>query len=194
MMSLNSEQMSTPVANTDDRLTISVRPPERFRDPRPRHAFPVSHQSADPFVWFPEYHIDLDDADLARLGSNDPQHLLVLAIVTMPAGAGDPCTANLHAPLLINVREHTAHQSIRPDDGCGLRAVLSGAAESDVVGALFRATALPASPAMPEWMASAKRKIKRRFESSAPGRSSATCTVHGRRPAQPTSPLSASRP
>jgi len=99
----------------------------------------LSFLLADPFVWFPEYHIDLDDADLARLGSNDPQHLLVLAIVTMPAGAGDPCTANLHAPLLINVREHTAHQSIRPDDGYGIREPFyleQPPAESAVVGAL----------------------------------------------------------
>jgi flagellar assembly factor FliW len=81
----------------------------------------LSFLLADPFLWFPDYHIDLDDADLARLGSNDPQHLLVLAIVTMPSASGEPCTANLHAPLLFNVRDRQAHQSIRPDDGYGIR-------------------------------------------------------------------------
>jgi len=81
----------------------------------------LSFLLADPFVWFPDYHIDLDDVDITRLGTNDPQHILVLAIVTMPAAAGEPCTANLHAPVLFNVRDHHAHQSIRPDDGYGIR-------------------------------------------------------------------------
>lgn len=81
----------------------------------------LSFLLVDPFACFTEYHIDLDDVDLARLGSNDPQHLLVLAIVTMPARHGEPLTANLHAPILFNVRDGHAHQSIRPDDGYGIR-------------------------------------------------------------------------
>jgi flagellar assembly factor FliW len=81
----------------------------------------LSFLLVDPFAWFPDYHIDLDDVDLTRLGSNDPKHLLVLTIVTMPAVAGDPCTANLHAPILFNVRDRLAHQSIRPDDGHSIR-------------------------------------------------------------------------
>lgn len=76
---------------------------------------------ADPFAFFPSYHIDLDDVDIARLGTNDPQHILVLAIVTMPAHPGEPCTANLHAPVLFNMRERHAHQSIRSDEGYGIR-------------------------------------------------------------------------
>ncbi len=81
----------------------------------------LSFLLVDPFAWFPDYHIDLDDVDLVRLGSNDPKHLLVLTIVTMPAAAADPCTANLHAPILFNVRDRHAHQSIRPDDGHSIR-------------------------------------------------------------------------
>jgi len=81
----------------------------------------LSFLLVDPFRWFPDYQIELDEADIARLGSNDPQHVLVLAIVTMPAGDGEPCTANLHAPILFNMRDHLAHQSIRPDDGNGIR-------------------------------------------------------------------------
>lgn len=81
----------------------------------------LSFLLVDPFAWFPDYHIDVDDVDIARLGSNDPQHILVLAIVTMPSRVGDPCTANLHAPILFNVRDRHAHQSIRPDDGYGIR-------------------------------------------------------------------------
>ncbi len=81
----------------------------------------LSFLLVDPFVWFPEYHIDVDDVDIARLGSNDPKHILVLAIVTMPARTGEPCTANLHAPVLFNVRDGHGHQSIRSDDSYGIR-------------------------------------------------------------------------
>jgi flagellar assembly factor FliW len=75
----------------------------------------------DPFVHFPGYHIELDDADIRRLGTSEAQHILVLAIVTMPAVAGGTCTANLHAPVLFNVAQRHAHQSIRPDDAYGFR-------------------------------------------------------------------------
>lgn len=81
----------------------------------------LSFLLVDPFAWFPDYHIDLDDVDLPRLGTNDPTHILVLAIVTMPVSHGEPCTANLHAPILFNMRDRHAHQSIRPDDGYGIR-------------------------------------------------------------------------
>lgn len=81
----------------------------------------LSFLLADPFAFFPAYHIDLDDVDITRLGTNDPQHILVLAIVTMPAAAGEPCTANLHAPILFNLRDHHGHQSIRSDEGHGIR-------------------------------------------------------------------------
>lgn len=76
---------------------------------------------ADPFVYFSGYHIELEDADIARIGSSDPQHVLVLSIVTMPSDKDGPCTANLHAPLLFNMADRNAFQSIRPDDGYGVR-------------------------------------------------------------------------
>jgi flagellar assembly factor FliW len=81
----------------------------------------LSFLLADPFAFFPAYHIDLDDVDITRLGTNDAQHILVLSIVTMPASAGEPCTANLHAPILFNMRDRHAHQSIRGDEGHGIR-------------------------------------------------------------------------
>jgi flagellar assembly factor FliW len=75
----------------------------------------------DPFVYFPGYHIELDDADILRLGTKEAQHILILAIVTMPATPGGKCTANLHAPVLFNINDRHAHQSIRPDDTYGFR-------------------------------------------------------------------------
>ena len=82
----------------------------------------LSFLLVDPFLHFPAYHIDLDDSDIARLGTSDSQHILVLAIVTMPARAGEPCTANLNAPLLFNLRDRHAHQSIRPEGNGEMRA------------------------------------------------------------------------
>ena len=75
----------------------------------------------DPFVYFPGYHIELADADILRLGTSEAQHILVLAVVTMPGEPGGMCTANLHAPVLFNINDRHAHQSIRPDDAYGFR-------------------------------------------------------------------------
>lgn len=75
----------------------------------------------DPFAAFPAFHIELGDTDLARLGVSAPQDVLVLSIVTMPTAPGEPCTANLHAPLLFNARERRAYQSIRGDESFSIR-------------------------------------------------------------------------
>lgn len=85
----------------------------------------LSFLLVDPFQHFPDYHIDLDDSDIARLGTNDSQHILVLAIVTMPATPGAPCTANLNAPVLFNLRDRHAHQSIRQNSTYDIRAPFS---------------------------------------------------------------------
>ncbi|MBV6521230.1 MAG: Flagellar assembly factor FliW [Gemmatimonadaceae bacterium] len=76
----------------------------------------------DPFLYFPErYQVELSNAELARLGSPGLQDIIVLAIVTMPPHRGESCTANLQAPLLFNLRERQAFQSIRTDDGYSVR-------------------------------------------------------------------------
>jgi flagellar assembly factor FliW len=72
---------------------------------------------ADPFPLFPHFHIELTEVDKARLGTANSEDFLALAIVTMPAEPGGPCTANLHAPLLFNARRGQGHQSIRTDEG-----------------------------------------------------------------------------
>jgi flagellar assembly factor FliW len=75
----------------------------------------------DPFLYCSGFHIDFNDVDAGRLGTRDPGDILVLAIVTIPERHGEPCTVNLHAPLLFNVKARQAHQSIRTDDGFGIR-------------------------------------------------------------------------
>ena len=76
----------------------------------------------DPFLYFPGYyHIDLSSADIARLGTSRPQEILVLSVVTMPAQQGGKCTANLQAPVVFNIAKRAAFQSIRSDEGFGIR-------------------------------------------------------------------------
>lgn len=75
----------------------------------------------DPFPYFAHFHVELSDADKARLGTSTAEDVLVLAIVTLPPDQRGPCSANLHAPLLFNVRVGQGHQSIRADDGFGMR-------------------------------------------------------------------------
>jgi flagellar assembly factor FliW len=75
----------------------------------------------DPFLCFPDYQLDLGVADKARIATQNPEDILVLAIVTLPAPAGGRMSANLHAPLLLNVRAGHGYQSIRPDDTYGIR-------------------------------------------------------------------------
>ena len=76
----------------------------------------------DPFLSFPgRYQIDVAPTELARLRTPSSQDVLVLAIVTMPSQRGEPCTANLQAPVLFNLHDRQACQSIRSDDGYSVR-------------------------------------------------------------------------
>lgn len=75
----------------------------------------------DPFPFFANYHVELGEADKARLATTTAEDILVLAIVTMPTAPGGRPSANLHAPLMFNVRAGQGHQSIRPDNAFGIR-------------------------------------------------------------------------
>jgi flagellar assembly factor FliW len=58
----------------------------------------------DPFTTFPGYEIDVPDA------FDRPP--LVLAIVSLPRQGDEPCTANLQAPLLIDLAGRQGRQAI----------------------------------------------------------------------------------
>jgi flagellar assembly factor FliW len=140
-------EASTPLQSIRSELLGSIDVPETqiFATPSGIYGFPDSRQFAlipanregmywlqsveysalafllaDPFSHFPTYHLDLDDSDSARLGTHDPQDVLALAIVTLPAGRDVPWTANLHAPILFNVRARQAFQAIRSDGSFGI--------------------------------------------------------------------------
>lgn len=79
----------------------------------------------DPFQHFSSFSIDLSEGDKRRLDTERPDEILALCIVTMPEKPGDPCTANLHAPLLFNVHKRHGHQSIRTGEELSLAEPLS---------------------------------------------------------------------
>ena len=74
----------------------------------------------DPFRAVPGYTADIPDAETASLGAGTPDELLVLAIVTLPGDAAHPATANLRAPLVLNVKTRRARQVVLLDDRFGV--------------------------------------------------------------------------
>ncbi len=68
----------------------------------------------DPFLFRPDYSIDVDDEILAEIGVKDPTEVLVFAIVTVPPD-GSAVTANLMGPLIINKTNRKGMQTVLPD-------------------------------------------------------------------------------
>jgi flagellar assembly factor FliW len=67
----------------------------------------------NPFLFRPDYEMDIDNESLLPIGINDPGKALIFSIVTLPSD-GSPMTANLQGPLVIN-----------RDSKLGLQAVLT---------------------------------------------------------------------
>ncbi|MEO7993127.1 MAG: flagellar assembly protein FliW [bacterium] len=74
----------------------------------PEIAFPC----CDPAIFFPEYRIQSDEADVLRLKLADRPHLQVLVIVTAPRTPSAQITANLLGPLLMDPVARDAWQLI----------------------------------------------------------------------------------
>ncbi|MBQ7613175.1 MAG: flagellar assembly protein FliW [Spirochaetaceae bacterium] len=55
----------------------------------------------DPFLFRPDYELDIDDNTLSKIEASSPENILVFALVTIPQD-GSPITANLQGPLVIN--------------------------------------------------------------------------------------------
>ena len=55
----------------------------------------------DPFLFRPDYELDIDDNTLSKIDAKSPENILVFALVTIPVD-GKPITANLQGPLVIN--------------------------------------------------------------------------------------------
>jgi flagellar assembly factor FliW len=66
----------------------------------------------DPFVFFEGFTADLSNGELRRLNAHDASSIALFAIVTLPGGSHDQCTANLQGPLVLNVAERRGIQVV----------------------------------------------------------------------------------
>src|SRR5690606_33901735 len=79
----------------------------------------------DPFPFFDGYSVELDSAQLRDVLTDDPSDIAVLAIVTLPPEPDGVCTANLQAPLAINLRTGRARQLVLTRTDYGTRCPLA---------------------------------------------------------------------
>lgn len=68
----------------------------------------------DPFLFRPDYEIDIDDSLLEPLEISSPSDVLVFALVTIPE-SGAPITANLQGPLIVNRKNNRGIQAVLTD-------------------------------------------------------------------------------
>lgn len=68
----------------------------------------------DPFLFRPDYSLDVSDDALADVGVRDPADAIVLAIVTTPSDGG-PITANLMGPVIISRSARLGMQAVLSD-------------------------------------------------------------------------------
>ncbi len=65
----------------------------------------------NPYLFRPDYTVDVSDEDLSEIGLDDPDEALVFAIVTIPEKQSR-MTANLQGPVIINRANRKGRQSI----------------------------------------------------------------------------------
>jgi flagellar assembly factor FliW len=85
---------------------------------------------ADPFTAFDGYAVDLSTKELERLGASETADIAVFAIVTLPAREGEPATANLAAPVVVDVSGRRAAQVIISDGRWSVKAPIAPGALS----------------------------------------------------------------
>ncbi len=65
-----------------------------------------------PELFFADYSAEIDDATIEELGIEDPEKVLVYTLITIPNGSVRYMTANLLAPIVINVANMKAKQIV----------------------------------------------------------------------------------
>ena len=68
----------------------------------------------NPFLFRPDYEMNLDNEDIAVIGITDPGKALIFSIVTFPSDGGS-LTANLQGPLVINRDNRLGIQAVLTD-------------------------------------------------------------------------------
>ena len=75
----------------------------------------VAFVLVNPFLFRPDYEIDISNEELAKIGVDQPEKALIFSIVTIPPD-GSPMTANLQGPLVINRDNRTGKQAVLDDN------------------------------------------------------------------------------
>ena len=75
---------------------------------------PLSFYLIDPFVFRPDYEIDVADESLKVIGITSPSDVIVMCVVTIPSD-GTKITADLQGPMIINKKTGYAKQIISGD-------------------------------------------------------------------------------
>ncbi len=118
--------------------------------PQLRRYVLIRHRDDSPFFWFqsleaaelafvvvnpllfdPQYKFTLSNAETKLLGVEDPAQIQVWVVVTIPAGKPDRMTANLKAPLVINLANRLAAQIILDDAKYSVRQPLPSPASPE---------------------------------------------------------------
>ena len=68
----------------------------------------------NPFIFRPDYEMNIDNEDLLPIGISDPSKALIFSIVTIP-GDSAPMTANLQGPLVVNRDNRLGMQAVLTD-------------------------------------------------------------------------------
>jgi flagellar assembly factor FliW len=87
----------------------------------------ISFVVVSPFLYYPEYEFEIDDGTAERLGLASPDDVQVLCIITLHEKPED-ATANLLGPIVVNVRNGEACQSVLPHTIYSVKAPLARAA------------------------------------------------------------------
>lgn len=80
-----------------------------------------------PYVFFPDYVVDLDDATAARIHLERAEDCLLLVIVTL-TGRPEEATANLLGPVVVNLDTREGTQAVLAESGYSTRTPLVQAA------------------------------------------------------------------
>ena len=65
-----------------------------------------------PFVFFPEYMIEIDDNTIKELDIKNQEDVMLYSLITIPNGSVRYMTANLLAPVVINTQNMQARQIV----------------------------------------------------------------------------------
>ena len=68
----------------------------------------------NPFIFRPDYEMNIDNEDLLPIGIKDPGSALIFSIVTIPHD-NTPLTANLQGPIVVNKDSRQGMQAVLTD-------------------------------------------------------------------------------